>query len=174
MAHKVMRHRAGPAFLERQARLRAIQCLHLALLITAQDESVFGYVQVKAPGLAKLCRRCCHSSEHFGQRTLTPLRRLRWTRAQSFLHDQRLHFRAIIRLHPRPGASFSKPARPNSGKRAHHREAFCRLIPKASPICSWFFPSATSKTSRHRSARRLGHCRSSIDGKAERVRVMLH
>src|SRR5688572_10283094 len=48
MADVIMRHGSGAAFLERQSRLRAIEGLHLALLIAAEDDRMLGRIQVEA------------------------------------------------------------------------------------------------------------------------------
>lgn len=48
VAFVVVRHRAATAFLHREARLGAVQGLDLALLVYAQDEGMFGRVQVQA------------------------------------------------------------------------------------------------------------------------------
>jgi len=47
VAHIVVRHRAGAAFLQGQTWLRAIQSLHLALLVTAQDDRVLRRVEIQ-------------------------------------------------------------------------------------------------------------------------------
>src|SRR5271169_5156118 len=54
VAHIVVGHRAGPAFLERQAWLGTIQCLHLALLITAQHDGMLRRVEIQANDVSEL------------------------------------------------------------------------------------------------------------------------
>ena len=47
MAHIIMGHRAPTAFLQRQARLRPIQGLDLALLIQDKHDRVLGRIDVE-------------------------------------------------------------------------------------------------------------------------------
>ena len=47
LAFVVVRHRGRAAVLHQQARLRAIQCLHLALLVAAQHQGVLGRGRVQ-------------------------------------------------------------------------------------------------------------------------------
>jgi hypothetical protein len=44
----IVGHRLRPSLLQRQSRLRAVQSLHLALLIAAEHQRVFGRRQVQA------------------------------------------------------------------------------------------------------------------------------
>ena len=48
-----MGHGPRPPLLERQTRLRAIQRLNLTLLIDAQHQGVFGWIQVKADNVVE-------------------------------------------------------------------------------------------------------------------------
>jgi len=54
VANVVMRHRRGLSLTQRQARLRAIQRLNLALLVAAQHQRVFGRIQIKADNVVEL------------------------------------------------------------------------------------------------------------------------
>src|SRR5215216_3512545 len=106
-----MRHRSGASFLERQSRLRAIEGLHLALLIAAEDDRMLGRMQVEADHILELlhklrvlrdferphqmwlqamrppdtANRAVTDIQSFGEGTLAPLRRLRRARPQRAL-----------------------------------------------------------------------------------------
>ncbi len=54
VADVVMGHRAGAPFLERQAGLRAVQRLDLALLVAAEDERVLGRIQIQPDHILEL------------------------------------------------------------------------------------------------------------------------
>ena len=54
VAHIVVGEGAGPAFLHRQARLRAIQSLHLTLLIAAEDQRVLRRIEIEPDDILQL------------------------------------------------------------------------------------------------------------------------
>ena len=51
-----MRHRAGPPFLDRQARLRPVECLNLAFLIDGEHECVLRRIEIEAHDVFKFLR----------------------------------------------------------------------------------------------------------------------
>ena len=57
VAHVIVSHRASAAFLERQAGLRAVQSLNLALLITTEHDRVLGRVELEPDHVFELFRK---------------------------------------------------------------------------------------------------------------------
>ena len=57
MALVIMRHRAAAALLQRQARLRAVECLYLAFLVDRQHDGVRGRADIEADDIAKFGRK---------------------------------------------------------------------------------------------------------------------
>src|ERR1700722_15197307 len=49
-----MGHRSAPALLYRQAGLRAVESLYLALLVRAEDNGVLGRIQIKPDNIGEL------------------------------------------------------------------------------------------------------------------------
>src|ERR1700678_2888528 len=138
----VMCHCASAPFFQRQARLGAIERLHLALLVTAEHQRVFGSIQIEANDILQLLGKAwvignlesadqvrlepmslpdaSHGAtayvQHARQRTLTPVRGRRWLPAQGALHNETIHFRAIDRLSPAPGGIMLKACAPSLPK----------------------------------------------------------
>ena len=54
IALAIVRHRRTPSALERQSRLRAVQCLDLRLLIAAQHQRVLGRIEVQTDDVLEL------------------------------------------------------------------------------------------------------------------------
>jgi len=69
-----MSHRADPSFLERETRLRAIQRLHLTLLIAAENDGMLWSIQIKADHIFEFLRK----SRIIGDFESPPLRCFKW------------------------------------------------------------------------------------------------
>lgn len=57
MALVIVRHRAAASLLQRQARLRAVQCLDLAFLIHAQHQGLLWRIQIQADHIGQLLQK---------------------------------------------------------------------------------------------------------------------
>src|ERR1044071_8390284 len=52
-----MRHRAAAALLQRQTRLRGVQCLNLALLVHAEHDDFLRWTQIKTDDVSQLSQK---------------------------------------------------------------------------------------------------------------------